>query len=53
VRRAVAESHGIGVHDFVLVPAGAVPRTSSGKLGRGACRDRYLADALPTPEPRR
>lgn len=46
VRRDVAERHGIGVHDFLLVPAGTVPRTSSGKLARQACRQRYLAGEL-------
>lgn len=43
VRHAVVVGHGAPVHDFVLAPPGTVPRTSSGKVARGACRQRYLA----------
>lgn len=43
VRRAVSEEHGISLHDFVLVPTGSVPRTTSGKISRSACRKLYLA----------
>ncbi|MFJ8503659.1 fatty acyl-AMP ligase [Streptomyces avermitilis] len=43
VRRAVTVTHGIAVHDFVYAPPGSVPRTTSGKVARGACRTRYLA----------
>ncbi len=46
VRAAVSARHGIGLHDFRLVPPGEVPRTSSGKIARSACRDRYLAGAF-------
>jgi acyl-CoA synthetase (AMP-forming)/AMP-acid ligase II len=42
VRRAVAVRHGIAVHDVVAAPRGSVPRTSSGKVSRSACRTRYL-----------
>ncbi|MFF0157583.1 fatty acyl-AMP ligase [Streptomyces sp. NPDC005263] len=42
VRGAVSVTHGIAVHDFVYVPPGAVPRTTSGKVARAACRARYL-----------
>ncbi|MFC3994312.1 fatty acyl-AMP ligase [Nocardiopsis sediminis] len=42
-RRAVAEHHGVTVHDFVLVPKATLPKTSSGKLQRSLCRERYLA----------
>jgi acyl-CoA synthetase (AMP-forming)/AMP-acid ligase II len=45
VRGAVSVTHGIAVHDFVYVPPGAVPRTTSGKVARSACRARYLAGA--------
>ncbi|MEU7056133.1 fatty acyl-AMP ligase [Streptomyces sp. NPDC046197] len=45
VRSAVAAGHGIAVHDFVLAPPGSVPRTTSGKVARSACRDQYLAGA--------
>ncbi|KDF01129.1 fatty-acid--CoA ligase [Mycolicibacterium aromaticivorans JS19b1 = JCM 16368] len=43
VRAAVARTHHISVSDFRLVPAGAIPRTTSGKLARNACRTAYLA----------
>lgn len=42
VRKAVVTGHGVALHDFVLVPPGTVPRTSSGKVARGACRHQYL-----------
>jgi acyl-CoA synthetase (AMP-forming)/AMP-acid ligase II len=48
VRGAVSVTHGIAVHDFVYVPPGAVPRTTSGKVARSACRARYLAGAWTT-----
>jgi acyl-CoA synthetase (AMP-forming)/AMP-acid ligase II len=46
LRGAVAEAHQVPVHEAVLVPPGGVPRTSSGKLQRSLCRERYLAGAL-------
>ncbi|RJL30940.1 fatty acyl-AMP ligase [Bailinhaonella thermotolerans] len=46
VRRAVNARHDLRLHDFVLVPAGTVPRTSSGKIARQACRHRYLDGTL-------
>jgi acyl-CoA synthetase (AMP-forming)/AMP-acid ligase II len=42
VRTAVAAAHGITVDDVVLVGPNAVPKTSSGKLQRSACRAAYL-----------
>ena len=46
VRDAVAAEHEIRVHDLVLVRSGGVPRTTSGKVRRRACRDRYLGGDL-------
>lgn len=48
VRSAVAGRHGVAVHDFVLVPPGSVPHTTSGKVARSACREQYLAGAWNT-----
>jgi fatty acid CoA ligase FadD32 len=48
VLRAVSDAHELAVHDFVLVRPGGVPRTSSGKVARNACKQRYLAGDLPT-----
>jgi acyl-CoA synthetase (AMP-forming)/AMP-acid ligase II len=41
VRRALSAHHGLSVHDIVLLPAGSLPFTSSGKLRRFACREGY------------
>ncbi len=46
VRRAVAEEHEVGVHAVVLIRAGTLPKTSSGKVQRGACRAAYLQGGL-------
>jgi fatty-acyl-CoA synthase len=42
IRAAVSRVHGVPVTDVRLVPAGTIPRTTSGKLARHACRDEYL-----------
>ncbi len=41
IRAAVSREHGVGVHAVELLPAGAVPKTTSGKLRRGAARDAW------------
>jgi acyl-CoA synthetase (AMP-forming)/AMP-acid ligase II len=46
IRRAVAEVHGIEVHAVRLTGPGSVPRTTSGKLRRLACRDAFLNGTL-------
>ena len=42
IRAAVSEVHGLSVSDVRFVPAGAIPRTTSGKIARQACRAEYL-----------
>jgi acyl-CoA synthetase (AMP-forming)/AMP-acid ligase II len=42
----VARHHGLRLYDVVLVPVGAIPRTSSGKVRRGRCRELYEAGEL-------
>ena len=42
IRLAVATVHGIDVHAVRLLNPGGVPRTSSGKLQRLACREAFL-----------
>ena len=42
---AVFREHGI-LADIVLIGAGAVPKTSSGKLQRNACRDAFINGTL-------
>jgi len=46
IRQAVSRRHGLTVADVRLLPAGAIPRTTSGKLARRACRAQYLSGAL-------
>lgn len=48
IRTAVAQQHGVTPADIILLPAGAIPRTTSGKLARRACRGEYLDGALHT-----
>jgi fatty acid CoA ligase FadD32 len=46
IRAAVAVRHGVTVRDLLLVQAGSIPRTSSGKIGRRACRAAYIDGSL-------
>lgn len=46
VRRAVAARHDIHVDDVVFLRHGTMPKTSSGKLQRRTCSDRYQRGAL-------
>ena len=42
-RRAVWRYHDLALHDIVIAEAGTIPRTTSGKVSRTACRAWYLA----------
>ena len=44
--QALSARHGVMVRDVLLVPAGSIPRTSSGKIARRACRAAYLEGTL-------
>jgi fatty-acyl-CoA synthase len=46
IREAVSHRHHLSVSDVLLLPAGAIPRTTSGKLARRACRAQYLNGTL-------
>ena len=46
IRAAIAVRHGVTVRDLLLVQAGTIPRTSSGKIGHRACRAAYLDGSL-------
>jgi amino acid adenylation domain-containing protein len=50
VRRAVAQEHEVPVHALALIKPGALPKTSSGKVRRRACRADFLAGRLETLE---
>jgi acyl-CoA synthetase (AMP-forming)/AMP-acid ligase II len=43
VRRAVSEALEVLVSDVVFVAPGGIPRTTSGKIRRTACREHYIA----------
>ena len=44
--RAVAEINELPVYDTKLIKAGSIPKTSSGKIQRSACRALYIAGDL-------
>jgi 8-amino-7-oxononanoate synthase len=46
VRSAVLDEHGLALDAVVLVRNGTIPRTSSGKVQRHACRAAFLAGEL-------
>ncbi|MFP2913626.1 AMP-binding protein, partial [Pyxidicoccus sp. 3LFB2] len=46
IRAVLAEEHGVAAHAVVLIAAGALPKTSSGKVQRRACREALLAGTL-------
>ena len=48
IRREVAAEHELTLDAIVLIRAGSVPKTSSGKIQRHACRNGYLARTLDT-----
>ncbi|MFC8124058.1 fatty acyl-AMP ligase [Streptomyces sp. NPDC057302] len=43
---AVSARHGLRLAELLLIPPGALPRTSSGKVARAAGRERYLLGAF-------
>jgi long chain fatty acid CoA FadD26 len=44
VTSAISQSHSVRIADIVLVPQGAIPITTSGKVRRSTCLDRYRLD---------
>jgi len=46
IRRRVAEVHDVTPAEVLLVASNSLPKTSSGKLQRFACREAYLAGEL-------
>ncbi|TNC28728.1 fatty acyl-AMP ligase [Amycolatopsis alkalitolerans] len=53
VLRAVGREHEIALRSFHLVPPGALPRTSSGKVSRSAAKKVYAPAPHPTTTPDR
>ncbi|MEO1335646.1 MAG: fatty acyl-AMP ligase, partial [Myxococcota bacterium] len=50
IKRRISEDNDVVVHDIVLIKQGTLPRTSSGKLRRRACRHAYLQGRLSAQE---
>ena len=48
IRQAVAEEHDVRVHAAVLLKAGSLPKTSSGKVQRNVCQANFLNGTLAT-----
>ena len=46
IRASVAAEHALQVYATVLVKTGSIPKTSSGKIQRHACRAGFLAGSL-------
>ncbi len=46
IRVAVAQAHEVDVHAVVFLKTGGLPKTSSGKVQRRACRDQFLRGGL-------
>lgn len=46
IREAVAAQHGIKIYATVLVKTSSIPKTSSGKIRRRACRAAFLTGSL-------
>lgn len=46
IRQTVVAQHALEVFSIVLVKTGSIPKTSSGKIRRRACKDAFLAGTL-------
>ncbi len=47
IQETVAMAHGLRVDEILLLPPSTIPKTSSGKLQRRACRASFLDGTLP------
>jgi len=48
IRQAVSEQHDLQVYAILLLKPATLPKTSSGKVQRSACREGFLTDTLKT-----
>ena len=46
IRKQVAQEFELSIGEIVLIKTGTIPKTSSGKIQRHACRDGYVAGTL-------
>ncbi|MDQ2628735.1 MAG: AMP-binding protein [Actinomycetota bacterium] len=44
ITSAISKAHGLNIGDVVLVEAGSIPTTTSGKIRRAACVEQYRQD---------
>jgi fatty-acyl-CoA synthase len=49
IKAAISQRHRLAVSEVRFLPAGAIPRTTSGKLARRACREQYISGELGRP----
>ncbi|MEM7132754.1 MAG: MupA/Atu3671 family FMN-dependent luciferase-like monooxygenase [Chloroflexota bacterium] len=47
IRQAVSAHHALETYAVVLLKPGGIPKTTSGKIQRRACREKFLAESLP------
>ena len=48
IRGAVSQQHELDIYAVLLLVPGSIPKTSSGKIQRYACRQKYLANSFST-----
>jgi acyl-CoA synthetase (AMP-forming)/AMP-acid ligase II/acyl carrier protein len=48
IRKAVSQNHQLQIYGIVLLKTASIPKTSSGKIQRYACRNLFLEDGLQT-----
>ena len=46
IRQSIAENHELQVYSILLLKTGSIPKTSSGKIARHACKRNFLGDKL-------
>ncbi len=46
IRQAVTQEHQVQIHALLLLEPGTIPKTSSGKIQRRACREGFLTHTL-------
>ncbi|HEX7317777.1 MAG TPA: amino acid adenylation domain-containing protein [Pyrinomonadaceae bacterium] len=46
IGEAIAEEHELQIHAVTLLKTGSLPKTSSGKIQRHACREKFLSNSL-------
>ncbi|PNW56872.1 UNVERIFIED_CONTAM: hypothetical protein BEN50_07680 [Euhalothece sp. KZN 001] len=47
IREAVSQTYNLQVSHILLIKPATIPKTSSGKIQRGACREKFLEGTLP------